>query len=299
MERPTTSDSESINQVHNRLPPWFWAGIALVAIMWPVAWLQIQPISDNYFFPLWLGFILTIDGMVVLRTGTSPITRSGIWFATLFALSIPLWWLFEAFNQVLDNWQYHLPAEYGRLSYGIRASIAFSTVVPAVFVATEFIRSFRLNLLRSLPELRLGTGTLVMLHLAGWIMMACVLAFPTYAFPLVWISVFFIIDPLATFAGGRSIGWHLRRDDWSPVFNIATGTVLCGFFWELWNMFALPKWTYAIPYAEFGHVFEMPILGYGGYIPFGLEIYSTIALVSALLRTSRIPLPAVSSVTSN
>lgn len=56
------------------------------------------------------------------------------------------------------------------------------------------------------------------------------------------------------------------------VFAVAA--LVCGFFWEFWNYGALPKWYYTIPYFGFGKIFEMPILGYLGYLPFGLMIYS-------------------------
>jgi hypothetical protein len=49
---------------------------------------------------------------------------------------------------------------------------------------------------------------------------------------------------------------------------------MCGFFWEFWNYFAIVKWKYNIPYVGFLKIFEMPILGYLGYIPFALSLYS-------------------------
>lgn len=280
-------------------PYHFWIGLALVACWWPIAWLQVRPFSDNYFFPLWLGYILTIDGLVLRRTGTSLIVRSGWRCLYLFILSVPLWWIFEGFNQVLNNWIYHLPEEYSDVGYMLRASLAFSTVIPAVMSTTELVRSFRLNPLREFPALGQGRGTLLGLHLLGWLMLIAVLTFPDYAFPFVWIGLFFIVDPIVTYLGGRSVGSFLRNGDWSPVFNIALGTLICGFFWELWNYYALPKWTYSIPYAEFLRVFEMPILGYGGYIPFGLEIFAFYALSAALLPGLRLPGTKVSSIESN
>ena len=39
-------------------------------------------------------------------------------------------------------------------------------------------------------------------------------------------------------------------------------------------MFALPKWYYTVPFFNFGKIFEMPILGYLGYIPFAWELYA-------------------------
>lgn len=276
-------------QTSTSLPYRFWIGIGLIGIWWPVAWLQIQPISDNYFFPLWLGFILAVDGLVYYRTRTSLAQRAGWRFILLFILSAPVWWLFEGFNQILNNWNYQQPGSYGPIEYAARATLPFATVIPAVFVASELVASFKTNPLRRLPRLTLDRRTLLILHACGWTMLLAVLFVPRFAFPLVWISLFFILDPLATLAGGRSIGAYLGADDWSPVWNVAIGALLCGFFWEMWNYYSLPKWTYSIPYFETGHVFEMPVLGYGGYIPFGLELFSFYVLVATLAPWLRLP----------
>jgi hypothetical protein len=47
--------------------------------------------------------------------------------------------------------------------------------------------------------------------------------------------------------------------------------LVCGFFWEMWNYGSLVKWVYGIPFVDRFHLFEMPVLGYSGYLPFGLE----------------------------
>ena len=52
---------------------------------------------------------------------------------------------------------------------------------------------------------------------------------------------------------------------------MAVGALLCGIFWEMWNMFSLAKWAYHVPWVHRFQVFEMPILGYAGYLPFGIE----------------------------
>ena len=48
---------------------------------------------------------------------------------------------------------------------------------------------------------------------------------------------------------------------------------MCGFFWEMWNYWSYPKWIYHVPGVGFAHVFEMPLLGYLGYLPFAMELY--------------------------
>jgi hypothetical protein len=39
----------------------------------------------------------------------------------------------------------------------------------------------------------------------------------------------------------------------------------------MWNFHSAAKWIYAVPFVNRFHFFEMPILGYAGYLPFGLE----------------------------
>jgi len=39
----------------------------------------------------------------------------------------------------------------------------------------------------------------------------------------------------------------------------------------MWNFYSLPKWKYDVPFVNRFHIFEMPLLGYAGYLPFGLE----------------------------
>ena len=51
----------------------------------------------------------------------------------------------------------------------------------------------------------------------------------------------------------------------------ALAALLCGFFWEMWNFHSLAKWIYQVPYVQRYPIFEMPLLGYAGYLPFGLE----------------------------
>lgn len=270
-------------------------GLLLVAAFWVISWLRLRPASDYYFFPLWVGYILTVDGLVALRTGTSPIQRSRWRVLVLFAVSVPLWWLFEAFNERVGNWQYQGPARYSTVEYALLASLSFSTVVPAVLTTTEFVRSFRLNPLRRLPRIEPTRRLLVLIHVAGWLMVGLTAGRPDQFFPFIWLSVVFILDPVASWLGGRSLAWHIERHDWSPLFNIAAGTLICGWFWEMWNVYSLPKWTYSISYAEYLHVFEMPILGYGGYIPFGYEVFLFTVVVGRLLPWLKVPDSRVSS----
>jgi hypothetical protein len=51
----------------------------------------------------------------------------------------------------------------------------------------------------------------------------------------------------------------------------------------MWNYFSYPKWQYSVPGVSFLHIFEMPLLGYGGYLPFAMELHALYHLVAGLL----------------
>jgi hypothetical protein len=113
-----------------------------------------------------------------------------------------------------------------------------------------------------------------------WIPVSCLLAaglglaligiFPDQLFALLWVSPLILILSIQGLSGRRTLLHHLPIGDWRPVVVPALAALTCGFFWEMWNYFSLARWTYTIPYVQRFHLFEMPILGFGGYVPFGL-----------------------------
>ncbi len=261
-----------------------WLGLVLVTVSWTLAWFGPEPVRWYTFFPLWLGYIVTVDGINLRRSGSSYLSRDPAGLVGLFLLSAPCWWIFEALNERLDNWFYRMPLEYSTPVYGLLASIAFSTVVPAIFETAELYRSFGRG--RRLPRTRsfaLRRQVPVALIGAGGVMLLLVVLFPEQAFPLAWISLVFVFDPVNALRGRRSLIAQIASGRWDTVLCLFLAGITCGFFWEMWNYWSVPSWEYRIPYVGFGKVFEMPILGYGGYFPFALEVYALWALVSAVL----------------
>lgn len=289
MDARTISTTQSAVRATARAPRWLWVGVALIAVWWSISWLAVRPLADYSFFPLWLGYILTGDGLLTWRTGTSPITRSAWRVVWLFLLSAPFWWLFEAINLRIDNWHYQLPRPYGDLAYALWSSVAFSTVIPAVLMTAELVRSFGIRSPRWLPAWNPGRVGLLAIAAAATASLALLLAFPQVLFPLTWLTLFFIFDPIGRLLGARTLSSYVAEGDWSPVINLALAGLICGWFWEMWNFYAMPKWIYAVPYVEFIHVWEMPLLGYGGYIPFAFEVYAIYALAVRLLGRQVLP----------
>ncbi len=259
-------------------------GLLLISIAWPLSWAQSGTGLQYTFFPLWLGFILAIDGLVLRRTGTSLIVRSPKIMAAMFVVAMPYWWTFEAINNVTHNWVYIGSEENTNVFDFLESSLAFSVVIPAVFEVSELIGSFGfIKRFAHLRALILSRRQMMLLAFLGLASLAALLIWPTYLFPVTWICLFFIFDPINYLTGRPSIMSQVRNGDWRLVIAFAFGALVCGFFWEMWNNEASASWEYNVGIFDFARVFQMPLLGYGGYLPFGLETYAVFHFVAGLL----------------
>jgi hypothetical protein len=262
-----------------RLRPRGWIGLALVALAWPANWLLPGDRTHALFFPLWLGYVLLLDAWVERRDGSSPWTRSRRGFLALFALSIPLWWAFEAANEVLRNWEYVGVASFGPREYAAWCTLSFSTVVPAVLLSAEWARGWAwIERRGSGPRVAPSPALLAASLALGAALLWCTLRFPRTCYPLLWVSGVFLLEPLVHARGGRGLLSDLARGDWRPWLALWAGGLACGFFWELWNWRSFPKWIYHIPASPLPFVngpklFEMPLAGYLGYLPFALVVH--------------------------
>ena len=206
----------------------------------------------------------------------------------MFVIATPFWWFFEGVNQFTENWRYLGNEDRSTTHFILFSSWAFSIVVPAVLETAEYLRSIRFIA-------KMGTGPLVNPSrtfitgaiLTGVICLIALVIWPRYAFPVTWLGVFFILDPINYIQGRPSVLAAVQHGDWRLPCSLALGALICGFFWEMWNFNAIPKWEYDIAFVEFVHIFEMPILGYGGYLPFGLETFAAYHFFAGILGWSK------------
>jgi hypothetical protein len=213
--------------------------------------------------------------MVRKRKGNSLLSRDRKNYILLFLLSIPVWWFFELINLRTGNWIYLGRTHFSDLEYFLFASFSFSTVIPAVFGTAELVSTFPWMKDKMpgprIPSHRKGLTTLMLI---GFLTLILMIWLPRYFYPFVWISVFFLLDVVNEWKGNRSLVGYSDKRNWRPMISLALGCLICGFFWEMWNFYAFPKWTYNTPGVEFGYIFEMPALGYLGYIPFSFELFA-------------------------
>lgn len=268
------------------LPSWGRPALLLLLASWTLAWTRFtwfEPLQPHTFTPIWLGYIGIVNALTVRRKGSSLLSRQPARFMALFPLSALFWWFFEYLNRFVGNWHYLGVSEFGPFEYVLFASLSFSTVLPAIASTAEWLGTFsrlhgafgRWHPLRPphprpLAIVVLCATTLSLLGLG---------VYPEMLYPLVWISPVLVIVSLQTLGARSTVFTPLEGGDWRELVSYAAAALVCGFFWEMWNHRSLAHWEYAVPYVDRFRIFEMPLLGYAGYLPFGIEC----AVISSLV----------------
>src|SRR5881392_620632 len=259
---------------------------AAVVLIAAVALLHydIPPVPTWFYVLAWYPTLVILDEVVVLLGGESLLARPRELLGMLWWSAV-IWLLFEAINFRLRDWYYvFLPA--GRLERWVGITVSLATVVPAVLLPERVLD--RLGVWR---DLRFRAFTLEPRHLeiAGWVgggLLAAVLAFPRYLYPLTWGAVWLIAEPLLYRRDPeRSLFGDLARGSWGRIARLLAAGLFAGVLWESFNSVARGRWIYTVPFLEDWKIFEMPLVGFLGFPFFALEVWSLYHLLA--LHTSR------------
>lgn len=261
-----------------RFPFWGWLGLAWIAWSWIVAWNRfpwMEMLQAHTFVPLWAGYIVVVNALTYRRRGICMLTHRPGYFLALFPLSAAFWWFFEYLNRFVQNWHYIGSQDFSPLEYLVYATLPFATVLPAVLGTHDLLATYpRLSAgLRNFWRLEIRRGKRaardVLLPAAAGL--ALIGVWPDYLFPLLWLAPLMILVSLQILLGRPTVFSGVRNGDWRRIYLLAVSALICGFFWEMWNYHSAAKWIYSVPFVGRFRIFEMPILGYAGYLPFGLE----------------------------
>ena len=279
---------DGLQKAVRSLPAYGTIGLALVAASWMTSWSHWRPWSEWTFAPLWFGYILVVNALVYRRKGQSLLHSRGHRILRLLLVSAVVWWVFEAFNLRTQNWIYIQPTPVGPIRFVLEASLDFSTVLPAIFETAALLRCMSPTGMTSFLQRRSDAG--IRLSPAtgfAWMGLGIVSLFlalwnPSLFFPGVWLCLLLLVDPINALLGQPSLLVAVRNGQWRDPAILGLAGLVCGFFWEMWNSLAMPKWTYHVPVVPQQRLFEMPYLGYLGYIPFAMECYAVYNLAQYL-----------------
>ena len=268
-----------------RFPWWGWIGLLVLVGGWVVAWSRFPCFRSCQaiisYFPVWMGYIFTMNAVCVWRKRTCPMIEHPLAYALTFPASSLFWWFFEYLNRFVWNWYYLGIDDMGAGEYTFYATICFASVLPAVYVTAEVLGTFRFfddRLYDDMgwrPNVRSWPSCLVLsaLSLVG---LTGIVFLPEYTYPLLWISPLMVFVLVQVLLGEASVLDQLKRGSWGQIFRFEVAALVCGVCWETWNYYAYAKWVYAVPWVHRWQIWEMPIIGFAGYLPFGVECAAVI-----------------------
>ncbi len=248
--------------------------------------LRLEPFTTWYYAMAWWPFIFIMDGVVLWKKGDSLFWRNPKEFFLLALLSVPVWLFFEIYNLLLQNWYYVGSSRSWEMRW-LGYIICFATVLPVVFEAQELVGAIGLVpelSTRPLPPGRLLTPALMA---AGFLCLVLPFLIPNYGFPLIWIALIFLLEPVNKSWGQPSLLKEMERGSITMPLRLLAGGLLCGLAWELFNFHALCKWIYTVPHFEELKLFEMPLAGFLGFPPFALECYVLVQFIKGIMRRAK------------
>jgi hypothetical protein len=230
----------------------------------------------------WAGYLVTADGFLAMlakrknRPDICSTRQRPNRFVLACLTSVSVWCYFDAVNfMFMDAWRYHgLPDNPIEKYAGY--FIAFAAISPAMFLAAQGYQYLGLQHARII-RIPMGPNVMMGLFLLGGAMTAYpfIIQSPIGNLTL-WVGLIFLLDPINHWLGGPSIlqDWSFAR--WGRTLSLMAGGATCGLLWEFWNYWARSKWTYHLPFLgslESYRYFEMPWLGFLGFLPFAVECW--------------------------
>lgn len=272
-------------------PWWGWLGVVVIAVFWTLSWCRIPCLHDIQphisYMPVWVGYILVVNGLCVKRSGTSPMTRHPIPYLLTFPASSLFWWFFEYLNRYVWNWYYLGVSQMSAGEYAFYATICFASVLPAVTSTAAWLHTFpafRDEAYDGMARVNLRKpGWIVFLIFGSMLGLTGIVFFPQYSFPLLWISPCMVFLVIQFLLKEPSVMDRTQTGNWALFFRFAIAALICGLCWETWNWHAVAKWVYSVPYVHAFQIWEMPLIGFAGYLPFGVECAAVTAWICPAL----------------
>ncbi|MFH2001401.1 MAG: DUF4332 domain-containing protein [Planctomycetota bacterium] len=245
-------------------------GFGMIACSIPLASAHIEPFTTWYYPLVWYGLILFMDSLRAARGRPSLLFQRPMLFLCLLFWSATIWFMFEVFNFRLSNWYYIFASDHKAVRV-VGSWLSFATVLPALYLIEKLLEDMHLFSKGPRFGLKLEGRQPALAALAGLACLILPLAWPRYAFPLIWAFGFLL--PLPWFSKNLEATFltDLTRSLPGRFLRLLTAGLICGLLWEGFNAFATIRWIYTVPFFQEIKLFEMPPLGFLGFPPFALE----------------------------
>lgn len=282
-------DNHSPSRPSVAFPKWFWGGLGV----WSISFIFLigHFTSPKWFLnwayiPLYWGFTFMLDGIVYKRTGGKSIFNNdpqeliGIGVA-----SVSGWLIFEYLNFfVLEYWYYPIGNKIPDDEFCTYAIFASSALLPLCFEWYSLFNTFPsfVNKYKNGIKITFGKPFQVMLLILSFAGLFFMPFYPTYLCPVIWLSPLIILTVELDLFNIWTPFSPIKKGNWTPALFMALTYLVEGFLLEGQNYISathingIPHtdypgyWVYNVPFINRFHVFEMPVVGFYGYLPFGI-----------------------------
>ena len=245
--------------------------------------LEVSFMKTWFFCFSWWSFILVMDSLNFRKRKASPLSDSVKNFLFSAFISVLVWLVFELFNLRVQNWTYHnLPPNI--LERWLGYFVAFASVIPAMREISLFAQSFFSKKRLVWFRIRATPALLKSWFFSGIILIILALAWPRLFFPFIWLCFIFLLEPINFWLKNKTLLKDVEKKDWTRFWSWLLAGLVAGFLWEFWNFWAGSHWEYSIPYLNSWRVFQMPVFGYTGFLPFALEVFALYQFLFALYK---------------
>lgn len=297
---------ENVPFTKTRLPYWFWVGL----ITWAVTliFLTAKFNEPKWFLnwalvPLFWGFTLFLDGLVYkINDGKSMLSHHPTELFAMALVSISGWLIFEYMNFFINlNWYYPEAERVGHDEFILYAILGSSGFIPMSFEWYQLLRKIRfLNYKYKYgPKIRFPRW-LSYLLLALFTVFLFITPFKQdNFFYMVWLAPMFMIAIVLELTGIWTPFTPIKqKGDWTAVLVYALTFLIQGFLLECWNYLSADHpetgsispnpafWEYCIPFVSKWPIFEMPLLGYAGYLFFSIHCWLWWILFARLMNVN-------------
>jgi len=236
------------------------AGLLLFAmgIAGVMGW--VPALRDAAYPLLWWGLLIGVDEWNFRRRGLSLWRGNArAFFAVTVPISALLWLFFELLNLPRPEWIY-LGGYHSIAGQTMLGFVSFATVVP-IEIEAWWLVAGDISILDALLAAARRWRWAFVAAGAAVVALPWIQSGPWYWNQAMWIAPALLLLPFVRVKRCRDVGrWLLQ---------LSVAGLLAGFFWECLNWPSHTHWQYVILRSS-PHLFQMPLPGYIGFIPFAL-----------------------------
>lgn len=275
------------------LPIWFWLGLITWAgtLIFLIARLEEPKWFANWaLVPLFWGFTLLLDGIVYrINNGESMLSKRPTELFAMALVSISGWLVFEYMNFFINlNWVYPQANKVGHDEFILYAILGSSGFIPMCFEWYQLLRKVKVlsNKYENGPKIKFPRWVSYTLLILFILFLFYTPFKPENFFYMVWMAPMFIIAIVLELMGIWTPFTPIKqKGDWTALLVFALTFLIQGLLLECWNYLSADHsvnpvftanpayWQYCIPFIPKWCIFEMPVLGYAGYLFFSIHCW--------------------------